>query len=239
MFDKLKAPFDPRKISWRVGSTTQDKKRGMAMAYIDARDVMDRLDEVCTPGGWQCHYPHANGKTVCEIGVKVDGEWIWKADGAGDTDFEAEKGALSDAFKRAAVRWGVGRYLYDVAASWVEIEPAGKSFRIKESELTKLAKALGGPAAPTPKPLPQHTPKAIAQGIQPPAVLAEPLATEVTEKLKADITGCVTWAELDKFWRSEGFVHRVSALPQKHQGSLRMYGKQHMAMLKDREGIAA
>ena len=97
---KLKEPFPPDRISWRVGSTTADKSRGMALAYIDARDVQDRLDAVCGPSGWQCRYPHANDKkTVCEVGVKIGDEWIWKADGAGDTDFEAEKGALSDALR--------------------------------------------------------------------------------------------------------------------------------------------
>jgi hypothetical protein len=140
----LTAPFPPERVSWRVGSTSADKKRGMALAYIDARDVMERLDEVCGPENWQSRYPHATGKTVCEIGIKIGDEWIWKADGAGDTDFEAEKGALSDAFKRAAVRWGIGRYLYDLDAPWVDIEPAGRSFKISAHEMPKL-KALLAP----------------------------------------------------------------------------------------------
>lgn len=147
-FAKLRAPFPPERISWRVGSTTQDKSRGMALAFIDARDVMERLDDVCSPAGWQCRYSHANGKTVCDIGVKAGEEWVWKADGAGDSDVEAEKGALSDAFKRAAVRFGVGRYLYDVDAPWVALEPAGRSFKIKDSELPKLRALLGGKPAP-------------------------------------------------------------------------------------------
>jgi hypothetical protein len=151
---QLTAPFLPEAVSWRVGSTTADKKRGMALGYIDARDVMDRLDGVCGIGGWQCRYPHANGKTVCEIGIKFGEEWIWKADGAGDTDFEAEKGALSDAFKRAAVRWGIGRYLYDLDAPWVAIEPAGKSFKIPDSELAKLRERLAGRGKPAIPPKP-------------------------------------------------------------------------------------
>jgi hypothetical protein len=144
IFSKLAAPFPPEKISWRVGSTTQDKKRGMALAFIDARDCMERLDEACGMGGWQCRYPHAGEKTVCEIGILVNGEWIWKADGAGNSDVEAAKGALSDAFKRAAVRWGIGRYLYDIASPWVALEPAGKSFKIAESEKAKLRAVLSG-----------------------------------------------------------------------------------------------
>lgn len=155
MFDKLKAPFPPSKISWRVGSTTADKKKGLAFGYIDARDVMERLDEVCGPENWQCSYPHATGKTVCSISVRVireDGaaDWISKADGAGDSDVEAEKGALSDAFKRCAVRFGIGRYLYDIPATWVAIEPMGKSFKISESEYPRLEKILAGQKATAP-----------------------------------------------------------------------------------------
>lgn len=143
MFDRLAAPFDVERVSWRVGSTTQDKTKGMALAFIDARDVMERLDLVCGPHGWQNRYSHANGKTVCDLALKVDGEWIWKADGAGDTDYEAEKGALSDAFKRAAVRWGVGRYLYDLPAPWVAVEAKGpKTVIIKDSEYAKLRQLL-------------------------------------------------------------------------------------------------
>lgn len=145
-FKALAAPFQPDRISWRVGSTTGDKTRGMALAYIDARDVMERLDTICGPGGWQCRYPYANGKTCCEIGIKIGDEWVWKSDGAGDTDFEGEKGAFSDAFKRAAVRWGIGRYLYDVDAPWVAVEPAGKSFKIKDGEYAKLRSLLSGKA---------------------------------------------------------------------------------------------
>ena len=34
---------------------------------------------------------------------------------------EAEKGRISDAFKRAAVHWGVGRYLYNLPNVWVPL----------------------------------------------------------------------------------------------------------------------
>lgn len=147
-FQKLRAPFPADAVSWRVGSMTKDKTKGMALAFIDARDVMDRLDEVCGPENWQCRYSHANGKTVCDLGIKYDAEFIWKADGAGDSDVEAEKGALSDAFKRAAVRHGIGRYLYTIASPWVEVD---EYKRIKESELVKLRKLLGGEKAPEKK----------------------------------------------------------------------------------------
>lgn len=143
IFTELSAPFDPADVSWRCGPTNSAKTKGMALAFVDARVVMDRLNDVVGPQNWQNRYSHANGKTVCDLAVRYDGEWIWKADGAGDSDMEAEKGALSDAFKRAAVRHGVGMYLYSLKSPWVEIEPMGaKSFRIKDSELPKLAALL-------------------------------------------------------------------------------------------------
>ena len=162
----LRKPFAPNKISWRIGSTNGDKTKGMALAYIDARDVQDRLDEVCGIDGWQCRYiPMHDKKTVCEIGIRVftlmakvsDGkeEWIWKSDGAGDSDVEAEKGALSDAFKRAGVKWGIGRYLYDLDSPWVEIESAGRSYKIAKHEYARLEALLAGKKPATAPPAPK------------------------------------------------------------------------------------
>ncbi len=146
IWQSLKEPFPPDKVSWRVGATNKDKTKGLALAYIDARDVMERLDAVVGPENWQNKYSHANGKTVCDIGVQFGvGNWVWKADGAGDTDTEAEKGALSDAFKRAAVRFGIGRYLYDIGDTWAELEERGRSYVIKSSEFAKLRARLPSP----------------------------------------------------------------------------------------------
>ncbi len=142
MFDALCEPFSTDEIEWRVGPTNKSRNggdaatKGVALAYIDARTVMDRLDSVCGMDGWQCNYTAGvNGSIVCNIGVRTAGNWVWKADGAGATDMEAEKGALSDAFKRAAVRFGIGRYLYELDSPWVELE--GGKF-IKKTEIGKL-----------------------------------------------------------------------------------------------------
>ena len=144
----LKKPFDPTKISWRVGSTTKDKSKGLALAYIDARDVQERLDEVCGAENWQNRFALLGQTTICEIGIRIENEFVWKSDGAGETDVEGEKGSLSSAFKRAAVHWGIGRYLYDVAAPWVELEPAGNSYKIKATEKRKLEAILSGSPGP-------------------------------------------------------------------------------------------
>lgn len=118
----LAAEFPHAAVSWRAQTLTKAGDKALALAYIDARDVMERLDAVCGPADWQCDYPHAAAKTVCRIGIKIGDEWVWKSNGAGDSDIEAEKGALSDAFKRAAVLWGIGRYLYAIESPWVPCE---------------------------------------------------------------------------------------------------------------------
>lgn len=121
VMDSLKKPFPVKDISWRPGATNKEKTKAIALAYIDARDVMKRLDDVFGPA-WQCRYTHADAKVICEIGLLINGEWLWRSNGAGDTDIEAEKGSISDAFKRAAVMWGIGRYLYMLPNVWVEID---------------------------------------------------------------------------------------------------------------------
>jgi hypothetical protein len=142
---ELREPLAPGKVSWRIARVVDDhgdKGKAQVLAYIDARDVMERLDYVCGIEGWQCRYSHTANKTVCDIGIKIEGEWVWKSDGAGDTDVEAEKGALSDAFKRAAVRWGIGRYLYDLGNNYAEVIKKGKAWYITPEAQKSLEKLL-------------------------------------------------------------------------------------------------
>lgn len=116
----LKAPFSPDSLSWRVGNKSNwdkvNKKpknpnapvKAQMLVYIDARDVQERLDEICGMS-WENSFQEISGRQVCTITINGKS----RSDGAGDTDFEGEKGGLSDAFKRSAVQWGIGRYLYN------------------------------------------------------------------------------------------------------------------------------
>ena len=146
-FDELKAPFSPSDVKWRVGATNSDKSKGLALAYLDARLVMDRLDTVVGQANWQATYSHALSKTVCELSLRCGDEWVTKSNGAGDSDIEGEKGALSDAFKRAAVLWGIGRYLYNLDSPWVQLV---KGRTIKKDEMPRLQKLLGTDARDMP-----------------------------------------------------------------------------------------
>jgi hypothetical protein len=58
----------------------------------------------------------------------TDGTWVTKIDGAEPTQIESIKGAYSDSFKRAAVKWGIGRYLYRLPLVWVPIQSKGQIY---------------------------------------------------------------------------------------------------------------
>ena len=130
----LSSPFPRNDVHWRAQTITKNGDKALALAYLDARDVMDRFDAVCGPEKWQDKYEETTkGRIICSIGIKVRDEWVWKSDGAGETAKEGEKGGISDALKRAAVHWGVGRYLYRLKSVWVPCETADynnkKSFK--------------------------------------------------------------------------------------------------------------
>lgn len=103
---------------WRVQSTNEYGSQ--CVAYVDARDVQDLLDDVCSPENWQVVYEEHKGNLFAKIGIKCqyndeanDG-WVWKSDCGTESNIEKQKGESSDAFKRAAVMWGACRFLYSL-----------------------------------------------------------------------------------------------------------------------------
>ena len=127
----LGAPFYSYYVGWKAQATSKDKSRAMAVSYIDARTVMDRLDAVVGPGNWSDRYrliSAGEGEFAVECTLTVCG--VSKAD-VGTAD-EADEGAstaksaYSDALKRAAVKWGIGRYLYRIPRQWVAYDAARK-----------------------------------------------------------------------------------------------------------------
>jgi len=107
--------------------------RALAAAYIDVRAVMQRLDSVFGVGGWKDAYQLVNGgSVVCTLSVKVDGEWVEKTDVGSPSeqpdDGDKLKAAFSDALKRAAIKLGIGRYLYKLPRQWVDFDAQKKQF---------------------------------------------------------------------------------------------------------------
>lgn len=123
IYERLAAEFPRDAIHWRSQSLMKSGNKALALAYLDARDVQDRLDQVCTPAGWRNTVEETpKGRVISTIEILIDGQWIGKCDGAGDTAVEGDKGGISDAFKRSAVLWGIGRYLYRLPTVWAPCE---------------------------------------------------------------------------------------------------------------------
>lgn len=151
---KLKYPFDPFDIEWRVqsaGETKQGKLWAILVPYITNRGIQERLDEVCGVDGWYNQYQYPSEKSViCGISIKFqDGNkdtWITKWDGAEETAIEAVKGGLSGSMKRAAVQWGIGRYLYRLEAVIVtplDKQPADTSdYIMAQAKITNVKKRI-------------------------------------------------------------------------------------------------
>ena len=134
LFARLAEPFHPDDIEWRAGATNNDKTKALALAYITSRAVMDRLDEVVGPENWRDEYASGpDGGVICGLTLRINGEWITKWDGAENTEFEAIKGGLSDAFKRAGYKWGIGRYLYKLDKQWVFCDVHGKTIVLRST----------------------------------------------------------------------------------------------------------
>ena len=178
---KLTAPFEAKDAEWRIQQTTQDKSRGLAVAFITSRAIQRRLDETVGPFHWKTEFSPwhqiGNGSQLCALSIYDEErkEWVTKTDGAENSDIEPVKGGLSDSFKRAAVQWGIGRYLYSMGALWVDVEQRGKNCYITESGRKTLdaryAQMLQGKAGTASSPAPQKTASLVTQRAAAPATL--------------------------------------------------------------------
>ena len=127
---KLALPFTFDEIEWRVLRVSKKKPVAQVAAYVDSRAIQKRLDEVVGRENWQNEFETVTGADnkstahICKLRIYYPerGEWITKSDGAGCTDVEPIKGGLSNAFKRAASMWSIGRYLYELKDIWAEID---------------------------------------------------------------------------------------------------------------------
>jgi hypothetical protein len=127
----LAAPFPASEVRWKP--QTVSGNRALAICYIDARAVIDRLDEVLGIDGWTDDYAVLpDGSVVCTLKAKIGDAWISKVDVGGPSEQPDEgdrrKAAFSDALKRAAVKLGIGRYLYRLPRQWVDWDVQKRCF---------------------------------------------------------------------------------------------------------------
>lgn len=146
----FQAPFNPPDVEFRVqGRVSEQSNRAQVVAYIDARVVQDRLDQVVGPGNWSFDWEPVlieKGQVMLAKGtLTVLG--VAKSDIGSASNFEQSLGCVSHAFKRAAVHWGIGRYLYALPATWVSVEKGG---RISDQLIASLRSKLPVPDMPRP-----------------------------------------------------------------------------------------
>ena len=123
---QLAAPFDVDEVKFKPQSVSGN--RCAVITFVDARCVMDRLDTVMGMENWRDDYVQLdNGNVLCKLSIRFGDEWITKCDVGGESDQkEADnkcKAAHSDALKRAAVKFGVGRFLYSLPIMWMDYDP--------------------------------------------------------------------------------------------------------------------
>lgn len=141
LYGILKRPFSSKDIQWRIGRKNKKGDKAIVLAYVDARAIQERLDEAFDT--WNTFYEAVDMGTIdvnthngtetkpikgffCTIEGTVNGIKFHRTDGGDCTDFEPFKGGMSSAFKRAGAALGIGRYLYDLGETWVNIDEYGK-----------------------------------------------------------------------------------------------------------------
>lgn len=150
---RLAEPFPADQLKWRAGATNKDKTKAIALAYAEPRAYEDRLNEVC-PGAWHVDFqPWGESRIICRL--TIHGVTRSSTGEAGDSNPEISgTSAEAQALKRACSRFGLGRYLYDLPATWVAYDP--KTRRLLETPTHPTSKQnslqASGPSAGEPAP---------------------------------------------------------------------------------------
>lgn len=153
---ELRKPFRPDQVKWKVQTQPKDPKSGpkklegwgVVVSYLDARDVAERLDLVIG-GDWHDSYELFGKALECSLTVGgVTRKDVGEADSA--------KELYSDAFKRAAVKFGVGAFLYRMPTIMAKMSRKDeyKPYQLTDaarSSLKAIAEAVSAGSAPASK----------------------------------------------------------------------------------------
>jgi hypothetical protein len=165
---KLSAPLPAGVISWRQDGkvTARDGKYfARFVAYIEANTVRERLDNV-VPGEWDLTLellPVISGEdgdgSQYSFKARLQILGVIREDVGTGRDY---KQASTDAFKRAAVRFGIANELYAYEQNWVEMDGDGKyakpvddpqsAYTRRYGKAGVVVAAVGANAVPAPAP---------------------------------------------------------------------------------------
>jgi len=145
----LAEPLDPSIVKWKVSATRKRNRgfvQGQVLAYVDPRAYSDRLNQLVSPGGWTRRYwvqvvPNFERKgrdqkssigakvmVVCKVMIFGLGEHCGTGEQWADNE-NALTNADAQAFKRACVCFGLGRYLYNLPGVWVDLDEFKRPLR--------------------------------------------------------------------------------------------------------------
>lgn len=156
----LAAPFAPEDVSFRLQGNPRDgKTSAVVVAYLDARNVQQRLDDVCDPDGWSFDWQPivTNNSAVLVAKGTLTIAGVSKSDVGDAGQTEPSKASVSDSLKRAAVLFGIGRYLYDLPTMYAECEKHGAGWYMARGEEDKLRTRYLRPASPATRREPPQT----------------------------------------------------------------------------------
>ncbi len=150
LFAALGAPFDQSELKLRT-------QAGRQMPYVTARTIMNRLDEVLGPENWWDDFVPLEHSVICRLTIRLpDGTVLTKCDAGGYAGLadpgDDDKSGFADAFKRTAVKFGVGRYLYrDGVPNFGRVDMKKPSGVTREStEVVEHGRVAPSAAAPPP-----------------------------------------------------------------------------------------
>ena len=150
IWSALAAPLPPGVISWRQdGRPISRDGRHLArfVAYIEANTVRERLDAV-VPGEWDLTLellPPVTGldedanQGACSFKARLQILGVIREDVGTGRDYKA---AATDAFKRAAVRFGIAHELYAYEQNWVQVDGDGKYAKSLEDPAEAYARRV-------------------------------------------------------------------------------------------------
>ena len=157
IWSKLAAPLPPGVVSWRQDgkAVSRDGKYfARFVAYIEANTVRERLDTV-VPGEWDLTLEllppisglddsHDRGEVTCSFKARLQILGVIREDVGTGRDYKA---AATDAFKRAAVRFGIAHELYAYEQNWVQVDGEGKYAKPLEDPQSAYTRRYGSAAA--------------------------------------------------------------------------------------------
>jgi hypothetical protein len=139
---RLRGFFSEADLVWRAVQQAPDRKRALVVAHVREHAIMERLDAVCGPENWRNKFGRGpNGGAVCGLSIRVNGEWIVKWDTLEimpymktgsrpiqqvvDADQKPGIRRWGGGLRRAALLWGIGRYLSRIPNQWIPIDDNG------------------------------------------------------------------------------------------------------------------